>query len=1401
MNNKDNFQVFNLDKIFQLDFFKFLLDKIFGSSFLQNNNLEINGLNIFEKKKEWILIFLFKENKEKMNLLNNFLDKKNFFYKKKKCIILFFTEKDKNYLEFLAKNIENKKITNELSLNKIITEDKINDFFKLKRQTQSQNNFVSQTNNNNNTFIKKQQHFGSSYFEVFGEIINVRNMVNSRTETIGKWRYFFEYRIENQKDELVYIAQYWAKTDEENDYLKTFKEGHLLNIRGTKIFNKYLEKEVINIKGIDNISLCKEKIITEIPKKELEIKNYLDKKGGLVDLHIHTNMSVMDGISNLEEITKKALKNGYKTIAFSDHLNIHNFPKIYKLQKQLPELKILYGVTMRFLEEKDHLFKNYFSFQKPTANLECIILDLETTGLYANCHEIIEFGYVILKNNSIINKGNFFIKSKKEITQEITNLTGITNDDLKNAPTLEETFPKIKKILQDRIIVAHNAEFDFAFLNKIFLDFEQINLKNIVIDTLNLVKILNPYLKTYRLEKVALYYKINYVLEKAHRALYDAEILAKILLKIMSENLLKNETELLFFLEKISCPLDFYKKITGKNINILVKNNEGFKDLYELITISNTENLFSKPKIFKKHLLKKRKNLLFAAGCYDNEIFNSLLNDSDEILLKKLKFYDYIEIMPINSYKHLFLRNKIDKTNLELKIAHLINLCLKEEIPFIFTSNSYYSEKRYKQVKEVIINNKLFGEHNWLYDFKNYSQNDIFYLPDQHLRNYEEIKEEFVFLNKKVFEKLIFKNVRLVLSKIESDLVPLKTKLTVPRFAEDDKNLENLVLTELEKKYGKTKNKVILERVREELEIIINNGYETIFLTASKLVKKSLEDGYVVGSRGSVGSSFVAYLLKITEINPLVSHYYCINRCQNNNYESLKIIENTNIASGYDLPSLLCEICGEKLISDGHDIPFSTFLNKYNKKIPDIDLNFSGEYQEKAHNFIRALFGPQNVYRIGTISTIAWGIAKLFVNEYQIKKKIKLGRDKQEELTQGLIGCKRTTGQHPGGVIIIPKDENIFNFTPLNFPANDSKNKFLTTHFPMEDLTNSLLKFDILGHDDPTILKELFEITSFKRKKFSAVDFIKTEYYSEILKLFRGELNFKTDNVPEFGTHLAKEMLKEIKPTSFADLVKVCGLAHGKGVWSDNAQKLIATKQQTIKTVISCRDDIVIYLIKTGISEKIAYNIANKVRNGLGLSKTEKKMMISQNIPQWYIESCEKIKYLFPKAHAVAYVLMAWKIAWFKINFPSQFYCIIFSNRYSTFDLNLMIAKTEKIKNKISLLEKKRFKIAKEKELIAVLKTTIEMQNRNGFFVKIDLNKASKNKFLLIKSKENNDLQKKNFFIMPSLQTIPSFGDVSVNEIIKLRKEKNINSFADLKDTKLTKANLKILKDLQIINE
>ncbi len=1122
--------------------------------------------------------------------------------------------------------------------------------------------------------------------------------------------------------------------------------GDFIRIKGAASFDNF--EKAITIVGKDI-----EKVIKE-PRKDLAE----DKR---IELHIHTKMSAMDGLINTEELIKKAAEWGHKAIAITDHGVVQAYPDAMSAAAKYG-IKVIYGVEGYLID--DELKKNSFPSGLSIYD-EYVVFDIETTGLSSRSDEIIEIGAVKVKNGQIEEQFHSLIRPNRSISLEITRLTGITNEMVEDKPELDDVLDDFLCFINDKPLVAHNAAFDVSFIKEACRK-RKIMLNNPTVDTIKLSKILLPNLKKYRLDSVAA--SLNISMENHHRATDDARTAAWILVKLF-EILKQNDIEYMSDIYKDSRKID-YRKLDSYHFIILVKNYTGLKNLYKIISSSHLDYFYKKPRIPKSLIARHREGLIIGSACQAGEVYQAVLrNKSEQEMKSVISFYDYLEVQPLGN--NLFLLDRGNVKDIEE---------LKEINKSIIKLGDFYSKKvvattdaHYLEPEEYVYRTILMAGQGY---------KDIEDDSNLYFRTTDEMLKEFDYLDEETAKKIIIDNPKSISEDIE-EIQPIPSGTFPPSIEGSEELLREICWSKARNIYGDLLPEIVEYRLKRELDSIISNGYAVMYIIAHKLVAKSLEDGYLVGSRGSVGSSFAATMSSITEVNPLPPHYICP-QCKNSEF-----ITDGSYGCGVDMPSKNCPKCNSLYNKDGFDIPFEVFLGFEGNKEPDIDLNFAGEYQPYAHKYSEVLFGKDKVFRAGTIGTVAFKTAYGFVKKYYEEKADEVTKWEVERLSQCCSGVKRTTGQHPGGIMVVPADKDIFDFCPIQYPANDSKSNTITTHFDYHSISGRLLKLDILGHDVPSIIRMLQDFTQVELNDIPLKDDKVNEIFvsAKPLGIVDKEYRFAHGSlgIPEFGTRFVRQMLTDTKPSNFSDLVRISGLAHGTDVWLNNAQELILEGTAVLKEVISTRDDIMNYLIKKGVPDKTAFKIMESVRKGRGLTEEDEQIMEENNVPGWYIESCKRIKYMFPKAHAVAYVMMSYRIAYFKVYYPLAFYAVFFTTKVTDFNANLIFKGKKEILKRMDEIEGKgNIATQKEKDELTVLEVAYEMFCRGYEFLPVKIEESEAHRFLI-----------KNDKILPPFLSLQGLGENAAQSIVNERAKGVFSSVDNLKSrAKLNKTAIEALE-------
>jgi len=1228
----------------------------------------------------------------------------------------------------------------------------------------------------------------------------------SDSRKTAKGTHMIDFAITDYNDSIS--VKVFVKNEEVvKFYQSVFKKGNYVKLKGNPKYDDY-RKEVI--------LFCNSGEVLDNENKEKEIVDLGYQNEKRIELHVHTNMSNMDSVTPITAYVDKAIQYQHEAIALTDHHGIYALPELFHATKN-KNIKPIYGVEVNLVEDMAKIAWNEMPILLEDATY--VIFDLETTGFSVNFDDIIEVSGVKVKKGQEIGRFSEFCNPHRKLSNITIELTNITDSDVMNAREISEVLQDFKDFCGDAILVAHNANFDMSHIENAYDKYGLGSCSNPVIDTLEYAR--NRFgdeLKRFNLKALCKFFKVE--LTQHHRAIYDALATSEIflhLLRDMEQIGIKMHNEI----NSLVGENEAYKHQIPKHVTILAKNEKGLKNIFKIISDSHTVHFHKEPRVIRSYLNEHRENLFIGSACNDGEVFKTAFEKSYQELKRVAQFYDYLEVQPPEIYSHLVYKSGDEKTKDYIieTIKTIIRVGNELKIPVVATGNVHHIRREDKLYREIYIDSPQTG--GGLHPL---SDPSIKKIPSMHFRTTNEMMSDFQFLPIDLAKEIIIDNPKKIVNQIEK-IKAIKDELFTPKddFLKEkgilsiDQQLKNQCMDKAKFLYGENLPHYVMDRLDKELNSIIKHGFGVVYYISHMLVKKSLDDGYVVGSRGSVGSSFVATLLDITEVNPLSPHYRCP-QCQfstfkmneddkkkyhlrDNELALQKILDQAD--SGFDLPDDLCPVCQTALKKDGHDIPFETFLGFEGDKVPDIDLNFSGEYQPIAHRYCQEVFGYDHAFRAGTIGTVAEKTAYGFVRGY-FEKRNELKREPEiRRIASYCQGVKRTTGQHPGGIIVVPDYMDIYDITPIQFPADNSDSTFRTTHFDFNSIHDNLLKLDILGHDDPTILRYLEDLTGIAPQNVPLDDpkvyqlFCSTESLG--VKPERILSNVGSYGVPEFGTFFVRKMLEETRPKTFAELVKISGLSHGTDVWANNAQDLVNHKYTEyghidFKSLIGCRDDIMVYLMYYGLEPKDAFDIMEFVRKGKASKETEKwekysQIMKDNNIPNWFIWSCGQIKYMFPKAHATAYVLMAIRIAWFKVNMPICYYAAYFSKRADTFDVYTFSRGNEAIRSKIKEINEKGYDATeKEKSLITVLEVALEMTERGFHFKQVDLEKSLASDFVITDDKLG--------LIIP-FKAVDSLGENVANSIIEARNLKEFMSKEDLSNrTSLSKTLMERLTDL-----
>lgn len=1181
--------------------------------------------------------------------------------------------------------------------------------------------------------------------------------------------------------------------------LREIKEGDHVRVYGRAEDDRFSHELVFLPQQVDKLE--KKKSVDTAERKRVE-------------LHMHTNMSEMDAVCDVNSVVNYAYNIGHEGIVITDHSDVQSFVKAYnaaeKCKKSNPDRKFKVGLGCEMNMVNDRLLIIRNGTDHYIEDEEYISFDLETTGLSCYFDHIIEFGAVKIKNQTVIARKQMFIKPPVPIPTYISQKTNITNAMVKDAKSFKDSIDEILEFIGNDVLVAHNATFDYHFLNEELKRMGRPPLTNTVIDTLDLSRAVLRERKAYRLGNISRNYHVAYDEEVAHRADYDAEALAGVFLALLNDAKKKYNVVTINDLQEKTQDDFIFSKIRRTHVCVLAKNKDGLKDLYKLVTESNTKTLSvqgkgaseggdvaAEPRVLRSSLSKNRANLLIGSACLNSDMFELACNGDDERLEECMKFYDYIELQPLANYSTSIALGSIPSVDRLKQIQkRIIEHAKKLGIPVVADSDAHYCSKDQKIMRDVyIMSQGVGGVTHPLYirdeDLRHRTKN-----PDQHIRFTDEMIQEFSWLNDpELVDEIVIQNPHKIFEQLE-EFRPVPAGTYPPFIEGSDDKLREICHNTAKQMYefeGKVPD-IVTTRLDEELDNIIRNGFGVHYYIAHLLVKRSNDDGYVVGSRGSVGSSFTATMSGITEVNALQPHYLCPS-CHYSEF-----LDDPEIKSGFDLPDKVCPHCGGIMRGNGHNIPFQTFLGFNADKTPDIDLNFSNEYQARAHAFIKEVFGEDHAFRAGTIGTVAEKTAYGYVSGYCEKMGISnMRRAMKDYLASGCQNVKRTTGQHPGGIIIIPENYDAEDFTPVQYPANDPNSEWKTTHYDFHDIHDNVLKFDILGHVDPTAMRLLQNIATVKPMDIPMND-------PETLSLFYSDDALKADpriykketgalGLPEFGTRTTRGVLEETRPHVFSDLVIISGLSHGTDVWAGNAQELVH-QGHPLSEVIGCRDDIMTYLLDKKLEPIDSFKIMEDVRKGRGLREDQEKTMREHNVPDWYIESCKKIKYMFPKAHAVAYVMMAVRIAWYKVHEPQNFYIQYLSLRSDAYEIETMSKGIEAVQARMEDIRQRKADRTttnpvsnKENSLFDVLEVCEELYARGFSIGKIDMHKSLATTWCT----DPDD----NKVIVPPFNVLDGLGDNVARSIVKAREEADFLSKEDLLNrTQLSQTAIKKLEAL-----
>lgn len=1229
------------------------------------------------------------------------------------------------------------------------------------------------------------------------EAIPIEEIIGDMGEIVirGKIIRYDSREIKNEKTILMFdvtdftdtmTIKMFARNDQVKEITAEMKAGAFVKLKGVTMIDRFDNELTIgSIAGIKKIpDFTTSRSDTSVQKR--------------VELHCHTKMSDMDGVSEAKDIVKRAYKWGHPAIAITDHGVVQSFPDanhvwedLWKAEKAKrieagdpnPDkqdfFKVIYGMEAYLVDDLKEIVTGD---EGQDLNADFVVFDIETTGFSPVNNKIIEIGAVKIRQGEITDRFSVFVNPGVPIPFEIEKLTSINDSMVMDAPPIEVILPQFLDFCQDAVLVAHNANFDMSFIME-NAKRQGLSRKFTFVDTLGIARVLLTHQAKHTLDAVAKTLSIS--LENHHRAVDDAECTAHIFLKF-SAMLRERGADTLSRINALgeSSP-DIIKKLTSYHAIILAENNIGRENLYRLVSASHLQYFNRHPRVPKSLLLKYREGLILGSACEAGELYRALLDGkAEEEIARIVNFYDYLEIQPLGNNHFMIDSPKVPAVNSEEDIMDFNRriVALGEEFnkPVVATCDVHFLDPEDEVYRRIIMAGKGFDDAD--------NQAPLY------LRTTEEMLKEFEYLGSDKAREVVITNTNKIADRIDV-MSPVRPDKCPPVIPDSDKTLTEICYNKAHELYGEELPAIVKDRLDKELHSIISNGFAVMYIIAQKLVWKSVEDGYLVGSRGSVGSSLVAFMAGITEVNSLSAHYRCPN-CHYYDFDSPEVKAFAGNA-GCDMPDKICPVCGKPLVKDGFDIPFETFLGFKGDKEPDIDLNFSGEYQSKAHKYTEVIFGAGQTYRAGTVGTLADKTAYGYVKNYYEERGKRKRSCEINRIVLGCTGVRRSTGQHPGGIIVLPVGEDINSFTPVQHPANDMTTDIVTTHFDYHSIDHNLLKLDILGHDDPTMIRMLQDLTGIDPTTIPLDD-------PGVMSLFQNTsaLRITPDDIdgcpvgslgiPEFGTDFVIQMLLDTKPKCFSDLIRISGLGHGTDVWLGNAQTLILEGTADISHCICCRDDIMIYLINKGVDSALSFTIMESVRKGKGLKPEFESAMKEKDVPDWYIASCKKIKYMFPKAHAAAYVMMAWRIAYCKINYPLAYYAAFFSIRAKAFSYELMCQGMQHLKNVMADYKKREDTLSqKEQASLKDMKIVLEMYARGYDFIPIDIFSAKSRSFQIVDGK-----------LMPSLNSIDGLGEAAADAIVEAAKDGPFLSKDDFRQrTKVSKTIVELMDSLNLLGK
>ena len=1133
------------------------------------------------------------------------------------------------------------------------------------------------------------------------------------------------------------------------------KEGQWLRVGGDCQYDSYAHEVVLRATGIRPIS----------PVERMD--NAQEKR---VELHLHTQMSSMDGLTPIKEVVQRAAKWGHPALAITDHGVVQAFPDAYEAAHKAG-IKLILGMEAYMVADRAGVIRGP---GEGDFHQSFVVFDIETTGLDKFKCGITEIGAVRVQDGKILDTFESFVNPGMPIPSEVVHLTGITDAMVADAPEAAQVLQDFAAFCGDSVLVAHNAAFDIGFI-RYYGRMYGLNFANPVLDTLALSRSLYPHVRSHKLNDIAK--RLNVTMIRHHRASDDAATCAGILDKLLAGLAGKGVDRLELVNQKV---LEMNPQ-AGESFHtvVLVKNHTGLRNLYELVSEAHLHHLYrGKPRIPKHMLAEKREGLIIGSACEAGELFRAMLRGDEPDELERIaSFYDYLEIQPIGNNAFLIREGEVaDEEGLRNLNRQILQLGKRMGKPVVGTGDVHFLNPQDEYYRRILMHGQKFSDA----DFQ----------APLYFRTTQEMLDEFDYLDSADQYKVVIGDPQAIAAQVE-EVAPLPPyKLYAPTIEGAQDEVVSMSYNTAKARYGDPLPEIVEKRLEKELASITGYGFSVLYLIASRLVTKSMSDGYLVGSRGSVGSSLVATMTGITEINALPPHYRCP-QCQYSNFD----VDTAQYPTGPDLPDADCPRCGHKLVKDGYDIPFEVFLGFKGDKVPDIDLNFGGEYQSRAHAYTEVLLGKGNVFRAGTIGTIAEKTAYGYVKNYLAEHNKVVPRAEEDRLTAGCTGVKRTTGQHPGGIIVVPDDMSIYDFSPIQYPADDAEGGTITTHFDFNSLHDRLVKLDILGHDDPTMLRMLQDLTGIDPKTRPLDD-------PGVLSLFQSPKalgvtpeqigsNTGTLGIPEFGTAFVRQMLEDTHPTTVSELIRIAGLSHGTDVWLNNAQEKVREGVTTLKECIATRDDIMLALIRYGVESKMAFDTMESVRKGKGLKPEMEAAMAEHNVPEWFVDSCKKIKYMFPKGHAAAYVMMSLRVAWYKVYQPKAYYTAYYTVRADEFDASIMCGSLEAVQEQINRIQQMgKEASAKDANVMIILELVREMLCRGIVFDPIDLYESDATRFLMTDTG-----------IRPPLNAIPGLGSNAAQAIVQAREEGRFLSIEDLKKRgKVSSSVLESMKQFRILD-